>query len=56
MSPSPSVDNRLLAEIKLLIQSAKQRAEYGKQVIENPACDLSLAFCEGSKCNCTIRL
>jgi len=76
MSPSPTVDKRLFAEIRQLIQSAKQRAavpvnseltllywqvgkriagevlkgelaEYGKQVIENLARDLTHAFGKG---------
>ncbi len=76
MSQSPLVDNALAAEVKQLIQSAKQRAvvavnaeltllywqvgkriadevlggeraEYGKQVIEHLARDLTVAFGKG---------
>ena len=76
MSQMPLIDNTLLAEVKQLIQSAKQRAavavnaeltllywqvgkrisdevlggeraEYGKQVIEHLAHDLTVAFGKG---------
>ena len=76
MSQSSLVDSTLVAEVKQLIQSAKQRAvvavnaeltflywqvgkriadevlngeraEYGKQVIDNLASDLTVAFGKG---------